>query len=74
MQYMLNRRKIVPILDKNSCIICQIPGGKMHKVKFLQTGQDMLKVAEKLENKSFYLRLNVNPNTADAVANDVAII
>ena len=46
----------------------------MHKVEFLQTGQDMLKVAEKLENKSFYLRLNVNPNTADAVANDVAII
>ena len=43
----------------------------MHKVEFLQTGQDMLKVAEKLENKSFYLRLNVSPNAADAVANDV---
>ena len=71
MQYMPNRRKIVPILDKNSCIICQIPGRKMHKVEFLQTGQDMLKVAEKLENKSFYLRLNVSPNAADAVANDV---
>ena len=68
---MPNRRKIVPILDKNSCILCQIPGGKMHKVEFLQTGQDMLKVAEKLENKSFYLRLNVSPNAADAVANDV---
>ena len=68
---MPNRRKIVPILDKNSCILCQIPGGKMHKVEFLRTGQDMLKVAEKLENKSFYLRLNVSPNAADAVANDV---
>ena len=25
----------------------------------------------KLKNKSFYLRLNVSPNAADAVANDV---
>ena len=35
------------------------------------TGQNMLKIAEKLENKSFYLRLNGIPNGADAVANDV---
>ena len=66
----LNRRSNVPIFDKNSCIICKIPGGKMHKVEFLQTGQNMLKVAEKLEDKSFYLRLNAILNAADAVVND----
>ena len=43
----------------------------MHKVKFLQTAQNMLKVAEKVEGKPFYLRLNAVPNEADAVANDV---
>ena len=51
-------------------MICQIPGGKMNKVEFLQTGQNMLKVAEKLEDKSFYLRLNAILNAADAVVND----
>ena len=43
----------------------------MHKVKFLQTEQNMLKVAKKLEDKSFCLRLDAIPNAADAVANDV---
>ena len=61
----------MPIFDKNSCITCQIPERKMHKVKFLQTAQNMLKVAEKVEGKPFYLRLNAVPNEADAVANDV---
>ena len=31
----------------------------------------MLKIAEKLENKSFYLRPNAIPNEAEAVANDI---
>ena len=47
-------------------MIYQAPGGK-----FLQTGQKMLKVAKKLEDKSFYLRLNAIRNAADDVANDV---
>ena len=38
----------------------------MHKVEFLQKGQNMLKLAEKLEDKSFYLRFNAIPNAADA--------
>ena len=38
----------------------------MHKVEFLQKGQNMLKVAEKLEDKSFYLRFNAILNAADA--------
>ena len=36
-QFTPNRTSNVPIVDKNNCIICQIPGGKMHKVKLLQT-------------------------------------
>ena len=36
-QFTPSRRSNVPIVDKNNCIICQIPGGKMHKVKLLQT-------------------------------------
>ena len=66
MQFTPNRRSNVPIFHINSCIICQIPGGKMHKVEFLQKGQNMLKLAEKLEDKSFYLRFNAIPNAADA--------
>ena len=54
---------------EDRCIICQIPGEKMHKVEFLQTGQNVLKIAKKLEDRSFYLRLNAIPN-AD-VANNV---
>ena len=41
----------------------------MHKVECLQTGQNVLKIAKKLEDRSFYLRLNAIPN-AD-VANNV---
>ena len=70
-QFTPNRRSNVPIFDKNSFIICQTAGVKMHKVEFFQTGQNMLKVAEKLEDKSFYLRLDAIPNVVDAVANDV---
>ena len=36
-QFTPNRTSNVPIVDKNNCIICQIPGGKMHKVELLQT-------------------------------------
>ena len=36
-QFTPSRRSNVPIVDKNNCIICQIPGGKMHKVELLQT-------------------------------------
>ena len=36
-QFTPNRTSNVPIVDKNKCIICQIPGGKMHKVELLQT-------------------------------------
>ena len=53
------------------CIICQQPGGVCRTVAFLQTGQSMLKVAQKLMDKSFYLRLNTIPNADDAVANEV---
>ena len=57
--------------DRELCIICQRPGGICRTVEFLETGWSMLHVAEKLENKSFFLRLNTIPNASDAVANDV---
>ena len=33
-QFTPNRRSNMPIFDKNSCIICQISGGKMRKMEF----------------------------------------
>ena len=64
------RSSLVPY-DKESCIICQTPGGRIHKVEYMRTGGKMLEVAKRLSDKSFYLRLNTIPNAADAVANDV---
>ena len=57
--------------DKKHCIICQTPGGVLHKVEFLATGKRMLEIATKLSDKNFFLRLNTIPIAADAVANDV---
>ena len=66
------RKSNVIAYDKDSCIICQIPTGKLHKVEYMNTGRKMLEVAHKLNDKSFYLHLNTIPNAADAVANDVS--
>ena len=57
--------------DKRLCIICQKDNGKLHKVSYLATGEKMVLIAGKLEDKSFLLRLNTIPNCNDAVANDV---
>ena len=57
--------------NRELCIICQQPGGVCRTVAFLQTGQSMLNVDQKLADKSFYRRLNTIPNADDAVANEV---
>ena len=57
--------------DRDSCIICQVPGGKLHKVEFTKTGKKMLECASELENKSLHVRLNSVCDPSDAVANDV---
>ena len=57
--------------DRDSCIICQVPGGKLHKVEFTKTGKKMLECASKLEHKSLHVRLNSVCDPSDAVANDV---
>ena len=67
-----SRRSSGVAYDKDSCIICQTPAGKLHKVEYMITGEKMLEVARKLSDKGFYLRLNTIPNAADAVANDVS--
>ena len=62
-------RSSVPLYDKDACIICQKEEGTMHKVSFKATGEKMLEVAEKLTDRSFFLRLNSIPNASDAIAN-----
>ena len=39
------------VYDKQLCIICQKPGGKVHRVGFESAGKNMLSVAEKLSDK-----------------------
>ena len=46
------------VYDKQLCVICQKPGGKVHRVGFESTGKNMRSVAEKLSDKSFFRRLN----------------
>ena len=57
--------------DKTLCIICQTPGGKLHRVQTKTTGNSMLEVSEKLSEKSFFRRLNSISTASDANANDV---
>ena len=64
-------RSRTEVYSKNACIICQQEGGKLHRVEFLETGSRMLKVAELLPDKSFFVRMNTVPNSRNAVANDV---
>ena len=51
--------------------ICQKPGGKLHEVMFDSTGENMLSVFKKLEDKSFFRHLNSISDAEDVVANDV---
>ena len=46
-------RSKATIYNQDLCIICQKPGDTCRTVAFLQTGQSMLNVANKLEEKSF---------------------
>ena len=57
--------------DKSYCIICQKSGGKLHKVAYISTGSNMVKVAQQLTDQSLFIKLNSVPDAADAVANDV---
>ena len=64
------RSKSKPYL-KESCIICQVPGGSVSKLESEATGKHMLEVSKKLQGKGFFRRLNEIPKTENAVANDV---
>ena len=63
------RSKTQPF-DKSACVICQKPVGKLHEVMFDSTGENMLSVSKKLEDKSFFRGLNSITHAEDAVAND----
>ena len=64
-------RSKVASYDKEKCIICQVSGGKCHKVQFMKTVEKFLEIASQLEDKSLYIRLNSICIASDAVANDV---
>ena len=64
-------RSATSVYDKSLCIICQKPGGKLHKVSYKSTGDKMLDVSKRLNDKSFFVRLNSIPDSTDAIANDV---
>ena len=61
-------RRSGPVYNKDLCIICQKPGGTIHKVA---TGQKMLELAQLLQDEKLLLHLNNISNAADAVANNV---
>ena len=57
--------------DKTMCIICQKPDGHTCKVAFKETGKTVLSVAQKLSDKTFFIRLNTITHADDAIAKDV---
>ena len=64
-------RSTVTPYNSSMCIICQKEGGVLHKVETKPKGLKMFEVAKKIDDKSFFIRLNTLCNAADAVANDV---
>ena len=56
-EYLTTRSRAVPYM-KDICIICQKQGGKLHRVEFKTTGQNMLQVSKMLTDKLFSRRLN----------------
>ena len=64
------RSKTQPF-DKSACVICQKPVGKLHEVMFDSTGENMLSVSKKLEDKSFFRHLNSISHAEDTVTNHV---
>ena len=58
---------------KTLCIICQKRkiSEDTHKVKVTRKGLRMLQVAKEIEDKDFFIRLNIIPNPEDAFANGV---
>ena len=64
-------RYTVTPYNSSVCIICQKEGGILHKVETKRKGLRIFDVAKKIDDKSFFIRLNILCNAADAVANDV---
>ena len=64
-------RSTVTPYNSGMCIICQKEGSILHKVETKPKGLKMFEVAKKIDDKSFFIRLNTLCNAADTVANDV---
>ena len=64
-------RSTVTPYNPSMCITCQKEGGILHKVETKPKGLKMFEVAKKINDKSFFIRLNTLCNAAGAVADDV---
>ena len=64
-------RSTVRPYNSSMCIICRKEGGILHKVESKPKGLKIFEVAKKIDDKSFFIRLNTLCNAADAIANDV---
>ena len=62
-----------PYIKKKLCIICNKSkiSENTHKVKKTKKGLIMILEAKKIEDKSFFIRLNTITNSEDDLANDV---
>ena len=68
----LTTRSKVEVFDRKLCFICQTRGARsLTRVESKETGIHMLKVSEKLVDKSCFRRMNSITNAEDAVANEV---
>ena len=57
--------------NNSACTICLEGGGDLITVEFKAIGRNRLAVAEKLDDKCFFIRLNTISKAYDAIANDV---
>ena len=64
-------RSSTPAYDSRYCIICQKPGGTLHKVMTKPKGERLYDIGQKIADKSLMIRLNTLSDPTDAVANDV---
>ena len=64
-------RSAAPQYDPDHCIICQKEGGVLHQVMTKGKGLKFLRVAAKLTDRNFFIRLNSLSDHTDAVSNDV---
>ena len=64
-------RSTISPYDKNICILCQKPGGKLHKAALNETGKKKKKNAWHCKEALWTRLVEYIPNASGVVANDV---